>query len=369
MNSQAAHGVPVRYTPSVEVIEDDEPQTIRELIETMTKIQEITYRDGGHAIRSVHAKSHGLIDVEVIVPANLPPDLAQGMFVRAGTYPGVMRYSTIPGDMLDDNVSVPRGLALKVMGVEGARLPGSEGATTQDLTMVNGPAFSTPNAKKFLGTLKQLAGTTDKAPRLKKALSTALQGIETVLEAVGGKSGTLIAMGGHPETNVLGETYYTQVPVLYGDYMAKLSIAPASAGLKALTDAKVDLDDKPDGLRAAVVEFFTTNGAEWEIKVQFCTDLETMPVEDASVPWPEDESPYLTVARIVAKPQSAWDAAKSAAIDDGLAFSPWHGLAAHRPLGSVMRARKQTYEMSKRFRADHNQVTIEEPRRDASPTV
>jgi len=357
---------PLPYTPSVEVVEDDEPHTIQELVATMTKIQEITYQDGGHAIRSVHAKSHGLIDVEVIVPDGLPSELAQGLFARPATYPGVMRYSTIPGDMLDDNVSTPRGLALKVMGVDGQRLPGSEDATTQDLVMVNGPVFSVPNAKKFLGTLKQLAGTTDKAPGLKKALSTALQGVEKALEAVGGKSATLIALGGHPETNVLGETYYTQVPVRYGDYIAKLSIAPSSAGVKALTGAKVDLADKPDGLRVAVVDFFTTNGAEWEIRAQLCTDLAKMPVEDASVQWPEEDSPYVTVARIVAKPQSAWDAAKSAAIDDGLAFSPWHGLAAHRPLGSVMRARKQTYEMSKRFRAEHNHVTIEEPTRTAA---
>jgi len=31
-----------------------------------------------------------------------------------------------------------------------------------------------------------------------------------------------------------------------------------------------------------------------------------------------------------------------------------------------MRARKQTYEMSKRFRAEHNHVTIEEPTRTAA---
>lgn len=36
-----------------------------------------------------------------------------------------MRFSTNPGDMLDDKVSTPRGLAIKLIGVEGARLPGS----------------------------------------------------------------------------------------------------------------------------------------------------------------------------------------------------------------------------------------------------
>ena len=352
---------PVRYTPSVEVVEDDEAETVQELVETLTKIQKKTLEDGGHAIRSVHAKSHGLLDVQVIVPQGLPIDLAQGLFAKPGTYHGVMRYSTIPGDVLDDNVSTPRGLAIKVMGIEGPRLPGSEGASTQDFVMVNGPAFNAPNAKKFLGTLKQLAATTDKAPGLKKALSTALQGVEKAIEALGGKSATLITLGGHPETNVLGETYFTQVPMRYGDYIAKLSIAPASAPLKALTNAKVDLDDRPDGLRQAVVEFFTTQGAEWELRAQLCTDLDAMPVEDASVEWPEDQSPYVTVARIVAAPQDAWSDVKAESIDDGMAFSPWHGITAHQPLGSVMRARKQSYEMSKRFRAEHNGKPIVEP--------
>ena len=31
--------------------------------------------------------------------------------------------------------------------------------------------------------------------------------------------------------------------------------------------------------------------------------------------------------------------------DDRLAFRPWHGLAAHRPLGSVNRLRDRAYEV------------------------
>ena len=61
--------------------------------------------------------------------------------------------------------------------------------------------------------------------------------------------------------------------------------------------------------------------------------------DDASVEWPEDESPCLTVGRIVAPPQPVWGEARARSIDDGLAFSPWHGPAAHRPLGSISRAR------------------------------
>lgn len=49
-------------------------------------------------------------------------------------------------------------------------------------------------------------------------------------------------------------------------------------------------------------------------------------------------------------------------MDDGLAFSPWHGVASHRPLGSIMRARRAAYEMSAQFRAKNNKHPIKEPR-------
>ena len=87
-----------------------------------------------------------------------------------------------------------------------------------------------------------------------------------------------------------------------------------------------------------------------------------MPIEDASVPWPEDLSPYIAVGRITAYPQLAWNEARSSAVDDGMAFSPWHGVAAHRPIGSIMRVRKAAYEMSAKFRAEHNGRQIAEPR-------
>lgn len=107
--------------------------------------------------------------------------------------------------------------------------------------------------------------------------------------------------------------------------------------------------------------FFDQSDAEWELRVQICTDLETIPIEDASVIWPDDQSPYVAVAHITVPPQNAWSAEAIAAIDDGMAFSPGHGLAAHRPLGSVMRARNTTYASSVNFPATHNGCPIHEP--------
>ena len=346
----------------MEQLEPDEARTGAEIVEVMRSISETTWADYGHAVRSVHAKSHGLVQGRLDVVDDLPPELAQGLFGRSGRYDVVMRFSTNPGDILDDDVSTPRGLAVKIVGVDGEQLPGSEGYASQDLVMVNGPVFSAKNAKSFLGNLKLLAKTTDTPQTWKKAFSAIARGLESAVEAVGGESATLKGLGGQPPTHILGETFYTQVPLLYGRYVAKLSVAPLSPELRALTGVKLDLSGKPNAIRDAVVDFFRSQGAIWELRAQLRTNPDTMPIEDASALWPEDESPYRMVARITVDPQPAWTDARSRAVDDGFSFSPWHGLAAHRPLGSVMRVRKAAYEMSAGFRASHNGCPIHDPR-------
>ena len=353
----------LRYSPDIERPEPDEAETARAIAETMRSIAEKTLADGGHALRSVHAKSHGFLQGELEVVPGLPDDLAQGLFSEPGRYPVVLRFSTIPGDILDDSVSTPRGVAIKVVGVAGERLEGSEGAATQDFVLVNSPAFGTATARQFLPGLKLLAKTTDRAESLKKAASFVLRGVQqAVVATTGGLSPVLSTLGGQPATHILGDSFYSQVPIRFGDHVAKIALVPVSPQLTALTGAPLPPEGGPGALRAAMVRFFRDAGGTWELRAQLCTDLETMPVENAATIWPEAESPYRTVARLRVAPQTAWSEARAAMVDDGMAFSPWHGLAAHRPLGSIMRVRKQAYALGARFRAERNGRTIEEPR-------
>ncbi|MBD8553135.1 catalase family protein [Rhizobium sp. CFBP 8762] len=349
------------YSAALEHPAKDEPETEKSLTETMLEIGHKTYKDSHHAIRTVHAKSHGLLKAKFEVLPNLPEPLAQGLFATPHTYDAIMRISTIPGDILDDNVSTPRGLAVKVLGVDGEHAEESREHHTQDFVTVNGKQFNSPSAKAFLANLKLLAATTDRIPGTKKVVSTALQQVEKVVEAFGGKSATLVSLGGHPETHILGESFFSQVPVRYGNYVAKLSIRPVSPSLKALTDAPVDLKGKPDGLREAVVDYFESEGGEWELCVQLCTDAEVMSIEDPSVVWDEEVSPFIPVARITAAPQVAWSHTRSSAVDDGMGFSPWHCLEAHRPLGNIMRMRRMAYDRSQAFRSERNQRPVTEP--------
>ena len=353
---------PIRYSPSVEKPIADEEQVHRDLMDTMRSIEETTSKDYGHAVRSVHAKAHGVFAGELTVATGLPPELAQGLFAQAGAYRIVMRLSTQPGDILDDAVSAGRGLAVKVLDVPGERLPDSQGERSQNFVLASDPAFAAPDAKKFLGSLKQLAATTDKAQWAKKALSATFRGMEDALEAVGGQSATLKSMGGVPITHPLGDSYYSQAAFRFGDYIAKLALVPVSANLTQLHGDRVNVTDRPDALREVVRETIIEGGGEWELRVQLCTDLDTMPVEDASVAWDEKASPYRTVARIRVAPQMSIGTDLQALVDEQIFFSPWHGLAAHQPLGSVNRARRRTYEMSAAFRARFNGCPMHDAR-------
>jgi hypothetical protein len=352
---------PIRFSPSFEKPEDDELATSEGLRQTLKGISEKTQKDYGHGVRSVHAKSHALLEGTLTIWRDLPAVLSQGLFGSPGDHPVIMRISTIPGDILDDHVSLPRGLAIKVFDVEGERLPGSESDTTQDFLMVNGPAFGANKASAFLSTLKTLAKTTDRVEGLKIAWSAALRGIEAGLEALGTKSPLLVALGGHPLSNPAGEVYFSQTPFLYGDYVAKFSLVPVSPNLTAVSGVKLNLLGR-DGLREELGKLFSAGTSMWEFRVQLLTDKEKMPVEDASVAWPEDVSPFITVATISVHPQPVWSLSRSKVGDDTLAFNPWHGIMAHRPLGSINRVRRASYEISTELRSQFNGCPIHEPR-------
>ena len=87
----------------------------------------------------------------------------------------------------------------------------------------------------------------------------------------------------------------------YGDYLAKISAAPLSTNVRALTgpEQAIDADSK---WRDILGDFFRGRGAEYELRAQLCTNLAAMPVEDGSVEWPAADSPFQPIGRLVIAP-------------------------------------------------------------------
>ena len=144
---------------------------------------------------------------------------------------------------------------------------------------------------------------------------------------------------GHPFSN----DYFSRAPMRYGDYVAKLGAVPASQTQDALREWQLDPREDEDGFRNAPTNYFRDHEAVFELKIQLWANAETQPIEDALVEWPSQGKQHRTVATIRSPAHEAYSLARASYFDDVMTVRPAHSLAAHRPLGSVMRARLQVY--------------------------
>ncbi len=355
------------YSPTVEQPAPDEAVVFDELSRTMQHITRTMASRYRHAYRPVHAKSHGVLLGTLEVLPNLPEHLAQGLFATPASFPIVMRFSTNPGDMLADNVSSPRGLALKVLGVDGEKVANHAGQPTQDFVCINANAFTAPDPAGFLKGIKLFDKTLTTPEEVKHVVSVAARATNAVLKAVHLPSATLEGIGAaavHP----LGESFSTVAPVRFGKYIAKIGFAPGSENLQALTGKGIDLNEEYNALELEIKKFFRHEGGAWDVKVQLALDEGTIEdkdrdfaIEHADKEWPEDKSPWVTVARIVVPSQDSYSDARQLFVDEQLSFSPWHALVAHQPLGGIMRSRLKAYEEARKYRAQRNAREFVEP--------
>jgi len=94
--------------------------------------------------------------------------------------------------------------------------------------------------------------------------------------------------------------------------------------------------------------------------VQLCTNLYQMPVEDVTVRWAESLSPFVTVAKL-RLPQQDIGGDDNLDRMDATSMSPWRVTEEHRPLGNIMRSRKEVYRTSSILRHQINKQPRKEP--------
>lgn len=271
---------PIAYTPAFETVRKDEMEAIRTLQNAFASSTHRLAEARGHAFRAVHAKGHAILRGTLTVIDGLAPHYAQGLFAVPGRYGVLLRWSSPPAGQLPDGISTPRAVALKLLDVPGERLEPDRPGRSQDFLLVNAPAFALPDPQSLLPAAALLPASGEGFEAGKKAFSSVMRSVEGAIEALGGMSVKIKGIGGEPQRHPLGETYYSQTPFLYGAYMAKFALAPVSASLLALAGMKLDSGD--DAQREALAAHFAGQGGEWELQVQLCTDLDRMPVEDAS---------------------------------------------------------------------------------------
>jgi hypothetical protein len=352
----------VRFADGVEEIQPNEDQLGDETVASMARVNRFMFEKHRHAIRDAHAKSHGIVRGELHIYPNLPAHLAQGLFKEARTYPVIIRLSSAPGAIGSDTAPAVKGLAVKIIGVAGKKfLADQADEVTQDFLMVNDTIIPTGDIKSYHDMQLRQEKIMQGPELVQNIITEAAVLADKVLEAVGSKKEVPVVAPKHPKNNLLGENYTTLGALRFGDYVAKIGLAPLSDNVKALAGKEEDIKEQ-GGWRDLVVDFFHTQGAEYELRAQLCTDLKTMPVEDAAIDWPQDQSPYQALGKIVIPAQEAYSPARRVFAEDVLSFNPFHCLPEHLPLGSINRVRIKAYEASTAFRHHMNAQPRIEPR-------
>lgn len=336
--------IPLRFQPAYERIDASTERNERTVGDALAMMLReagrfASRRCEGRHLHAAYAARCGLLRGELQIFGDLPPQLAQGLFAIPQTYPLVMRLSTLSADRQGNAMVGAFGMAIKIFEVEGPKLSETNSGT-QDFLFADRPGL--PASLQMLDACSGMAlASTQVLAALQRRLEPLLSG------CAGGAARARVHAADRHAVHPLGEDYYGQLPFLHGDYMAKLSVVPVSPELTALAQTPLALEHRGDGLCDALESFFSVHGGLWELRAQLCTDLAAMPITTCHPQWPEELSPYISVARIVIPAQPALVELHADALDRALCFDPWQGLAAHRPLGPLNRLRKRAYEIAR----------------------
>ncbi|MFI9383382.1 catalase family protein [Kutzneria sp. NPDC052558] len=321
----------------------------------------------GHATRDVHAKGYGAARATVEVLPGLAPEYAQGVYAVPATYEAVVRLSNgLPHLRPDRYLGAGCGFAIKMFGVPGRSVLGDQDdAGTMDLAMINNPTFFCNTARDYLTVQKLFDQVPDALakPDTRRVWFTRFLTRDGQLDEADWLWDELLALlslFALPKRNLLSYTYWSMGAFRHGDYIAKLRIAPTPDSLGGIEHMAVDAAAELEPYRRTLVAEAGERDHAFDLQVQLCTDLELMPVENTSVAWPEQVSPFVTVARITV-PRQEIGGDRNVADGDRLYLTPWRTRAEHAPLGQINRLRESAYRVSAQRRREINGDQVREP--------
>lgn len=309
--------------------------------------------------RAVHAKAHGCVRARFTVNQDIPAEYRVGVFVDPGKdYAAWIRFSNGSSKIRGDKEGDARGMAIKLMGVDGAKLLESEKeAKTQDFLLINHDAFFIKDGKDYVELLKLIEKGSNPAWFFFGRLPWRWTEF-TVARQIAKKGKTML--------NPLFSPYFSATPYLLGEKNTiKFSARPCFES----PDRRNYFPDSPDYLRLNMRRSLDAGDGKpacFQFMVQNRADPETMSVEDSRIPWDQAKSKFIPVATITI-PVQDFSSERQMRFCENLSFTPWHGLPTHRPLGNINRIRKLVYEASSTFRHDSNHEIQREPGADDNP--
>jgi len=331
----------------------------------------MNFNEHHHCLRGTHLKTQGCVVGKFTVKDNLPAHLAQGMFAKPGSYDMIMRYSSLTPKLLPDNLPAPRGIGMKVFGVEGEKIWG-EDMKTQDWTFNNYPVLELRDPQTTYDIADSLERNWNNLPKFAEEQS---QRVDADVATLGGQ---LPRQHSKPATHpmksstnkrskqrkltrihflVVAMPEYSQAAYRYGDYVAKFGVFPLSSEQKALEHTAIKDDDPINIISQEVRNFHLAHKVTYSFCAQLLQDLGEQPVDDIGIEWDAAKYPFEQVATLEFEPQDSWLPEFRVWWDDRITVNSWHGLKTHQPLGSTNRMRRVVYAESRKLRLKVNGYT------------
>ena len=260
-----------------------EEEYVDSIIASFQQQMRLLWKPGGFE-RGGNTKTQGLVRAEFIVHDGLPAELRRGIFAEPKTYRAWVRYSG-PGPYVTPDIDDVgfMSISIKLMGVPGPKLMDEE-KFTQDMFGVSPPTFVTPdvraNAQLQIESLKNASIFYFVNRHQPHLLDGIMQGLWI-----------------KTQTSPFEAPYFSCVPYLLGEGQAmQYSVWPKTK--KRTKIPHLPFRPPDDYLRAAMVGALDAGDVELDFRIQRQTDPHLMPIENASVLWPERLSPRVSVATL-----------------------------------------------------------------------
>lgn len=294
-----------------------------EIIEDIQARKSLKWGTGRALHRKQVLAAHGSLQVLDGTPAYTQ----HGIFAEPRDLEVWLRLSNGSFDSGADRRPDIRGFALRVFGVQG-RSSFGEPIGWQDFTLINQERFAFRDSEEFVSFVGA-AG---------RGQGTLLRHLVSRYGVIGGPARLLkLAASTGRFRGFASEPFHSVLPMACGPYAVRLRLVPDASNGPAPRKAGEWQQDFADRLRVRALH--------WDLQLQFYADEKSTPIEDPTVSW---ATPWSTVARLMLPPQdvaSVAGKALGAKVESGR-FDPWQGLAVHRPLGEIQRARRATYPVS-----------------------
>jgi hypothetical protein len=326
----------------------NEEEDIQSIITSFTEQMRLLWKPGGYE-RGGNTKTQGIVRAELIIHDDLPPELRHGIYATPRRFPAWVRFSG-PGPYITPDIDDVgfMSISVKLMDVPGPKLMDEE-QHTQDMFGVSPPTFVTGDTRSNAHLQKYSLQNASLFHFINFHDSHVL---DVIMQGLFIKT----------QSSPLEAPYFSCVPYLLGEGRAmQYSFWPTSN--KRTPIPRLPFRPPDDYLRAAMVKALSEGDVDLELRLQLQTDPHLMPIENASVMWPEKLSPRVPVATLHI-PRQTFDSPAQMEFAKRLSYNPWHCIADHRPLGNQSRARKRMYYELSKIRHAMNAVPHYEPTGD-----